>query len=152
MGAILRFFGRRHGGKRADWADWATYTYLILGTLLMFGPVAWLVTSSFKDKTELTRFPPRLLPYSQETVIVEGYDTPLPLFDVTMEDGSVLRLARVRRVGIEGQYVDPANPEGELLRSNINQATPVEGVLFTLENYIQGAARFDFWRYFANSV
>jgi alpha-1,4-digalacturonate transport system permease protein len=111
----------------------------------------WLVTSSFKDQTELLRFPPRLLPYRQETIPVEGYDDPLPLFKVTMEDGTVRELARIRRVGIEGQHVDPANPD-EVIRANINQTEPVESVLFTFENYSNGAERFNFWRYFANSV
>lgn len=151
MGAIARFFGRTRGHGAPDWADWATYIYLILGTALMFGPVLWLVTSSFKDRAELLRFPPRLLPYRQETVNVEGYDDPLPLFEVTLEDGTVRQLARVRRVGIEGQHVDPSNPD-EIIRVNINQTSPVERVEFSLDNYIQGAARFDFWRYFLNSV
>jgi alpha-1,4-digalacturonate transport system permease protein len=151
MKAITSFFTRQRGHNGADWADIATYAYLLLGTLLMFGPVVWLVTSSFKDQTELLRFPPRLLPYRQETIPVEGYDDPLPLFKVTLEDGTVRELARIRRVGIEGQHVDPANPD-EVIRANINQTEPVESVLFTFDNYINGAQRFNFWQYFANSV
>lgn len=152
MSAVARFFGRQRGLNGPDWADYATYIYLILGTLLMFGPVAWLVTSSFKNQTELVRFPPRLLPYSQETVTLEGYKDPLPLFEVTLEDGSVQTLARVRRVGIEAQYVDPANPDGEVIRANINAGSPVESVVFTLNNYINGTQRFNFVQYFVNTV
>src|SRR5690606_37465833 len=138
MRAITSFFTRQRGHSGPDWADIATYAYLLLGTLLMFGPVVWLVTSSFKDQAELSRFPPRLLPYRQETVPVEGYDNPLPLFKVTLEDGTVRELARIRRVGIEGQHVDPENPE-DVIRANINQTEPVESVLFTFENYTNGA-------------
>ena len=46
----------------------------------MFGPVVWLVLSSFKSSAEVVKFPPRLLPYRQETVEIEGYDEPLPLY------------------------------------------------------------------------
>lgn len=151
MAAVGRFFGRTHGKRRLDWADYATYAYLILGTILMFGPVMWLVTSSFKEQADLLRFPPRLLPYQHETVVVPGYDDPLPLYTVQLEDGTTRELARVRRVGIEGQHVDPADPE-EIIRVNINQTTPVERVVFTFDNYIRGIERFDFLRYFINTV
>lgn len=152
MAAIARFLGRQRGLGGPDWADYATYLYLFIGTVLMFGPVLWLISSSFKDQNDLLRFPPRLLPYHQETVVVEGYDDPLPLYEVTLEDGSVRQLARIRRVGIEGQHIDPANPAAEVIRVNINQTKPVESVLFTLDNYINGAQRFNFVAYFINTV
>lgn len=145
------FIFRTHGKRRLDLVDILTYTYLLLGTIIMFGPVVWLVMSSFKTQAELVRFPPRFLPYRQEELILNGYDDPLLLFDVTMEDGTVLRLAQVRRVGIEAQMIDPANPD-EIIRVNINQRQPVEAVYFGLENYTNGVARFNFWTYFRNSV
>ncbi|MBE0691274.1 MAG: carbohydrate ABC transporter permease [Anaerolineae bacterium] len=117
----------------------------------MFGPVVWILMSSFKSPAEVTKFPPRFLPYQQETAVVEGYDNPLPLFDVTLEDGSITRLAQVRRVGLEAQMIDPANPE-EIIRVNINARQPVEVVKFSLDNYVEGMESFNFWRYFLNSV
>ena len=116
-GGISGFFSMTRGHKQLDVADILTYLYLLLGTLLMFGPVIWIVFSSFKTEREIFNFPPRLLPYQQEVMDVEGYDEPLPLFEVTMEDGSIQTLARVRRVGLEAQMVDPANPE-EIIRAN----------------------------------
>jgi alpha-1,4-digalacturonate transport system permease protein len=145
------FISRTHGKKRLDIADVLTYLYLLLGTILMFGPVIWLVMSSFKTQAELLRFPPRFLPYRQETLVLEGYDEPLQLFTVTMEDGTVRTLAQVRRVGIEAQLIDPANPE-EIIRVNINQRQPVEDIYFSLDNYERGIESFDFWLYFRNSV
>ncbi len=65
------------------------------------------------------KFPPRLLPYKQETAVVEGYDEPLPLYDVTLEDGQTARLAQVRRIGLEAQLVDPVNP-GEIIKVPID--------------------------------
>lgn len=145
------FIFRTHGKRRLDLVDILTYLYLLLGTIIMFGPVIWLVMSSFKTQTELVRFPPRFLPYRQEEIIVTGYDDPLLLFNVTFEDGTVRQLAQVRRVGIEAQMIDPAHPE-EIIRVNINQREPVESVYFGLENYTTGIDRFNFWVYFRNSV
>jgi alpha-1,4-digalacturonate transport system permease protein len=152
MQMISDFILRTHGKRYLDLSDYLSYLYLLLGTILMFGPVIWLVLSSFKPQAELLRFPPRLLPYRQETVTVPGYDEPLQLFEVTMEDGSVRQLAQVRRVGIEAQMIDPENPEGEIVRININERTPVESVYFGLENYTRGVESFNFWVYFRNSV
>jgi alpha-1,4-digalacturonate transport system permease protein len=82
---------------------------------------------------------------------VEGYDEPLPLFHVTMEDGSVRQLAQVRRVGIEAQMVDPAAPDN-IIPVNINNREPVESIRFGFENYVQGVQSFNFMTYLRNSV
>lgn len=151
MRMVLDYLTQTRGRKRLTFSDWLTYLYLLLGTLMMFGPVVWLVASSFKPQSDLYSFPPTFLPYRQETVIVPGYDAPLDLYDVKMDDGTVLRLAQVRRVGIEAQMIDPANPD-EIVRVNINQRTPVESVYFGFENYVVGVTRFNFWVYLRNSV
>jgi alpha-1,4-digalacturonate transport system permease protein len=151
MATILNFLTNTRGKRRLDMTDWLTYAYLTLGTILMFGPVLWLVLSSFKTPTELIRFPPRLLPYQQETAVVAGFDNPLPLFDVTLPDGTVRRLAQARRVGIEAQMIDPQDP-GEVVRVNINDRTPVEIIRFDLSNYVEGVQRFNFVLYLTNSV
>jgi len=147
----MNFLTRTKGRNRLHLTDILTYLYLGLGTVLMFGPVIWLVFSSFKTPGEISRFPPRLLPYRQETVVMEGYDEPLDLYEITMEDGSVRQLAQVRRVGLEVQMIDPNNPE-EIIRVSITDRTPVESIEFSLDNYTVGVERFDFWRYFINSV
>ena len=107
--------------------------------------------SSFKTQAALIEFPPQFFPFQQDTVLVEGFDKPLPLYDVTMEDGSVLRLAQVRRVGIEAQLVDPAQPE-EIIKVNIRQREPVRSIRMALENYIDPLGRFNFLTYLRNSV
>jgi alpha-1,4-digalacturonate transport system permease protein len=65
------------------------YVYLTLGTILMFGPVVWGAVSSFKTPAELEKYPPSFLPYANETIEVEGYDRPLSMYTVTLDDGSV---------------------------------------------------------------
>jgi alpha-1,4-digalacturonate transport system permease protein len=151
MGTVLNFLGRTQGSKRFSGVDLLTYVYLTIGTLIMFGPVLWLVLSSFKSQAQLIRFPPTLLPYQQEMVTIPGYEQPLELYNVTMEDGSVRQLAQVRRVGIEAQMIDPAQPE-EIISVNINQRQPVESLYFNLDNYTRGVTTFEFGTYLRNSV
>ena len=129
-----------------------TYFYLLLGVILMFGPVLWLVMSSFKSSGDIQRFPPRFLPYYQEMVLIEGYDKPLPLYAVTGEDGATRELAQRRRVGLEAQMIDPADPDGEVIKVKLGDREPIESVRFSFDNYARGIESFDFWRYLANSV
>lgn len=151
MSTVSGYLTKKRGGKKVDFTDVISYVYLFLGVILMFGPILWLVLSSFKTSGEIAKFPPRLLPYRQETVAVEGYDEPLPLYQIAFEDGSVRTLAQVRRVGLEAQLVDPANP-GELIKVNINQRQPVESVYFGFDNYIEGIESFNFGQYLWNSI
>jgi len=151
MGTVKAFLSRRAGKKKASVTDVLSYAYLFMGVLVMFGPILWLVLSSFKTAGEIVKFPPRLLPYRQETAVVEGYEEPLPLYDVTMEDGSVQTLAQVRRIGLEAQLVDPVNP-GEIIKANIDDREPVEKIYFGLDNYVEGIESFNFGQYLWNSV
>jgi alpha-1,4-digalacturonate transport system permease protein len=151
MSTILGFLTRTRGRGRLHLTDMLTYLYLTFGVILMFGPVLWLVLSSFKTSAEVVKFPPRIWPYRQETVQVEGYDEPLPLYEVTREDGSTAQMAQVRRVGLEAQLVDPAKPD-EIVKVHINDRRPVEHIVFSLDNYIEGIESFDFAVYFRNSV
>jgi alpha-1,4-digalacturonate transport system permease protein len=145
------FLSQTSGRQHLTITDVLSYLYLTLGTLLMFVPVLWLVLSSFKTQAGLVEYPPQLLPYQQVQVLVEGYDEPLPLFRVFMEDGSVQELAQVRRVGIEAQMVDPINP-GDIIRVNIDQREPIREIKFAWTNYTEPLQRFNFWGYFRNSV
>lgn len=149
---IVGFLLRRQGRKRPTTTDFITYLYLAAGTLVMFGPVIWLVMSSFKPIEGLYDFPPTFLPLRRETAVVQGYDKPLELYDVTAEDGSVRRLAQVSRIGLEARMIDPANPEAGLIKVNINARTPVKSVYFSLNNYADAVQRYPFWVYLRNTV
>lgn len=152
MTTVTDFLFRTRGrGGRLDFSDVFTYLYLGLGTVIMFGPVLWLILSSFKTQAALVEFPPQFLPYSQQTVAVEGYDDPLPLFNVTLEDGSEQTLAQVRRVGIEAQMVDPVAPE-EIIKVNIDQREEIRAVQLAWQNYTEPLERFNFLTYLKNSV
>ena len=69
---MLEFLTRTRGRRSLDWTDWVTYAYLALGLFLMFGPVLWLVFSSFKTEDALTEFPPSLLPTGPRMVSGEA--------------------------------------------------------------------------------
>jgi alpha-1,4-digalacturonate transport system permease protein len=151
MSSIWEFLTRTRGKNKLHVTDMITYLYMGLSVIILFGPVLWLLLSSFKTSAEVVKFPPRLLPYRQETMEVEGYEEPLPLYNVTLEDGSVVQLAQVRRIGLEGQMVDPSNPE-EIIKVHIDDREPVEKVVFSLDNFREGVESFNFARYLRNSV
>jgi alpha-1,4-digalacturonate transport system permease protein len=151
MSNILSFLTRTRGKNKLHITDILTYVYLFLGTFIMFGPVVWLIFSSFKTQAEIVKFPPRFLPFRQETILVDGYEEPLPLYEVTLEDGSTAQLAQVRRIGLEAQLIDPANPS-EIIKAHIEDRQPVEQVVFSLDNYVEGIESFNFARYLRNSV
>jgi len=141
----------RRSARRWHWTDIAAYAYLLLGVVLMFGPVLWLVLSSFKTQAGLLEFPPSLLPMAQKEVRVEGFPQPLQLFRVTMEDGSSRELAQVRRVGIQAQMVDPLNPSQQV-RVPIDRRVPVRELSLATRNYSEPLERFAFTRFLGNSV
>lgn len=150
MSRFLFLRARRHAG-RWHWTDVAAYAYLALGVVLMFGPVAWVVLSSFKTQASLLEFPPSLLPVSQQEAAVQGFVQPLPLFSATMDDGSHRVLAQARRIGLIAHMVDPRDPKQQM-RVPVNKLTPVRRVALATDNYTEPLQRFAFARYLSNSV
>src|SRR3954470_13127439 len=108
--SINQLLTARRSAQGWHWTDIAAYAYLVFGVALMFGPVLWLVLSSFKTQASLLEFPPSLLPLLQKEVSLPGFPQPMPLFAVTLEDGTTRELGQVRRIGIQAQMIDPANP------------------------------------------
>jgi alpha-1,4-digalacturonate transport system permease protein len=151
MARLARFFTATHGRGRPDWTDWLSYALLLAGLVLMFGPVLWLVLSSFKGAAALNEFPPRLLPYGPASIAVPGQPEPLPLFRVKLPNGSTRELAELRRMGIQATMVDPRNPD-EQIKVNIREREPVRTFQFAVENYTGIFGKFDFARALWNSV
>ncbi len=146
---LTRTRGNGNGGLH--WTDWLSYTYLVLGVLLMFLPVIWLGFSSFKTEADLLRFPPRLMPMAQETIQIDGYDDPLPLFKVIEGELAGETVAQIRRIGIEAQVIRPENPD-ERIKINIKNREPIEKFRLATENYTELFQKFNFTRYLWNSV
>ena len=151
MARLVAFFTRRSGKQGFDLADWLTYGYLMFGVVIMFGPVLWLLTSSFKTEAELNTFPPQLLPYAQETAQVEGYDEPLPLFRITAGEHSGRVVAQRSRIGLDSRVVDLEQPT-KRFSIGVNEREPIKQLAFAVENYTELFQKFNFPRYLWNSV
>ena len=147
----LNFLLRTRDRRQLHWTDTVSYLYLVVGLFMMFAPVVWLVMSSFKTEAAIAQFPPSFLPYSQKSVSVPGHDKPLPLFTVTMEDGSKREMVQINRIGIKANMVDPAQPE-ERISVNINQRQPVNELKWAWNNYTDLFGKFSFGTYLWNSV
>jgi alpha-1,4-digalacturonate transport system permease protein len=63
--------------RRVDLPTVLAYVCLVLGAAIMFGPVLWVVLSSFKGLNEIYRFPPTFLP---EQWILTNYTEALQRF------------------------------------------------------------------------
>ena len=148
---MAHFLTRTRGRTRLHWTDWCAYAYLVAGLFTLFGPVLWLVLSSFKTESALSQFPPTFLPYSQKTAVVAGHPEPLPLFTVPDAQGQIRTLAQVRRIGLVATMVDPQQPETEL-RVPLKDRTPVQELRFASRNYTDLFDKFAFGRYLWNSV
>jgi alpha-1,4-digalacturonate transport system permease protein len=139
------------GSGQLHWTDCVSYLYLALGVVIMFGPVLWLVLSSFKTEAALIEFPPRLLPYEQAQISVEGHPKPLPLFQITAGEMKGRSLAEVRRIGLQAQMIDPARP-AEIIRVATQDRVPTRELRFAWRNYTELIGRFSFATYLWNSV
>jgi alpha-1,4-digalacturonate transport system permease protein len=148
---VRRMLTATRGRGRLDWTDWLSYGYLLLGLVLMFGPVMWLVLSSFKSAAALNEFPPSLLPYGQAAVTVPGHDEPQPLYRAKLPNGSTRELVELRRIGIEATMADPKQPDEEF-KINIRDREKVREFRLALENYTEIFGKFDFARFLWNSV
>jgi ABC-type sugar transport system permease subunit len=151
MPSIRTLLTATHGRGRLDWTDWVTYGYLCLGLLLMFGPVLWLVMSSFKTAAALNEFPPRFLPYGQKSVTLAGRTDAAPVYRVRLPDGTTREMAELRRIGIQATMVNPAHPEEEI-KVNIRDRESVREFRLATENYTEIFGKFDFSRFLWNSV
>jgi hypothetical protein len=76
----------------------------------MFGPVLWLVLSSFKTQSALLEFPPSFLPFAQVEVTVPGQ--PPEAAAVPRHPARRLgpRTGAGAAIGLIAQMVDPADP------------------------------------------
>jgi len=149
---VWAFLTRFQGGNRMTLTDVLTYSYLIIGTFVMFLPVVWLVMSSFKTPSQLIESPPTFLPYRSETITLEGYPRPLPLYEVTLEDGTVKTMAQVAGSPAIMRVIDPQNPDAEAVMVKTADARAIRYPFFSFDNYTGAIERFQFTTYLTNSV
>tara|TARA_B110000116_G_scaffold202821_1_gene177864 strand:+ start:1 stop:951 length:951 start_codon:yes stop_codon:yes gene_type:complete len=117
----------------------------------MFGPIIWLGLSSVKTLAGIQEYPPTILPLSQIQVEVDGYEKPLSLYNVTLEDGSVAQLAEIKRVGITSKMVDPKDTEKKY-KIPIDKREKIREFSVQWDNYLDPLRKYNFLLYFKNSI
>ena len=70
---LAAMLSARRGRGKADWTDWVSYGYLLLGLVLMFGPVLWLALSSFKSAAALNELSGGNVRFNPSCVPTEGF-------------------------------------------------------------------------------
>ena len=137
--------------EKYHWTDFFSYFYLFLGVFLMFGPIIWLGLSSVKTLAGIQEYPPTILPLSQIQVEVDGYEKPLSLYNVTLEDGSTTELAEIKRVGITSKMVDPKDTE-KTYKIPIDKREKIREFSVQWDNYLDPLRKYNFLLYFKNSI
>ena len=137
--------------EKYHWTDYFSYFYLFLGVFLMFGPIIWLGLSSVKTLAGIQEYPPTILPLSQIQVEVDGYEKPLSLYNVTLEDGSTKELAEIKRVGITSKMVDPKDTEKKY-KIPIDKREKIREFSVQWDNYLDPLRKYNFLLYFKNSI
>ena len=137
--------------EKYHWTDYFSYFYLFLGVFLMFGPIIWLGLSSVKTLAGIQEYPPTILPLSQIQVEVDGYEKPLSLYNVTLEDGSTIELAEIKRVGITSKMVDPKDTE-KTYKIPIDKREKIREFSVQWNNYLDPLRNYNFLLYFKNSI
>ena len=137
--------------EKYHWTDYFSYFYLFLGVFLMFGPIIWLGLSSVKTLAGIQEYPPTILPLSQIQVEVDGYEKPLSLYNVTLEDGSNTELAEIKRVGITSKMVDPKDTE-KTYKIPIDKREKIREFSVQWDNYLDPLRKYNFLLYFKNSI
>ena len=150
--SVAGFLTRRKGKNGLELTDYLAYAWLAIGVVMMFGPALWLGASSFKTRAALKEFPPTFLPIGQKEVQVAGQDRPLPAYTVKLPDGTARELLLLRRIGLQGQFVDPANPSGDIVRAPVGDAQAVRVFQPAFDNFVEPMRRFRFDRFLTNSV
>jgi ABC-type glycerol-3-phosphate transport system permease component len=101
------------------------YVALFVSAMAMLFPFLVMLFTSFKVVQDTFRYPPTLLPREQELVTLEGYDEPLPVFQVEV-DGQNRAYALIEENVPAGRFVDPNDPvaEGGELVLPLEQVSP----------------------------
>lgn len=93
----------------------AVYIILTFFAFVMLFPFLVMLFTSFKYVEDTYRFPPRLLPHKPVTMEITGYDDPLPLYyvDINNQQHEYVLIERTVRVAY---YATPDNPNVTYLR------------------------------------
>lgn len=105
----------------------AVYAVLTFFAFFMLFPFLYMLSTSFKVPADTFRYPPRMLPRDQVTVSVNGYDEPLPLYQVVY-GGMQREFALVQSNIKVGTYAPAENPSATVER-RLTEVKPTGGAM-----------------------
>ena len=114
--------------RLAQWlGNGLIYAVLTFFAIVMVFPFLVMLSTSLKEPADSYSYPPRLLPREIQTVTVDGYDEPLPLYTVPTDAGPrQLALAGTgTRIGV---FILPDDPATTYERS-LRDVDPAGGAL-----------------------
>ncbi len=101
------------------------YFVLTFFALVMIFPFAYMLATSFKIPADTFRYPPRMLPRNPETIVVDGYDEPLPLYFVDVD--SVQKEYALAQSNIKIGTYAPANNLSSTVERYLTEVKPTGG-------------------------
>ncbi|MBN1580115.1 MAG: carbohydrate ABC transporter permease [Anaerolineae bacterium] len=123
--------------------------------LLFLTPAVWMFFTAFKSDKDVFRFPPTLLPYDTQTVVIDGESW--PLYNVPV-NGEIRQLAQVKVDEGQATFVNPDDPS-EVIEMRARYAEPVLAIKFQWHNFVDAmnrsarpGIRVNFWTYLKNSL
>ncbi len=101
------------------------YILLTFFAFVMLFPFLVMLFTSLKDAGDTYRFPPKLLPREPITLSVEGFEEPLPVYEVEY-NGSQEEFVLIQKTVKVGEYAAPDNLD-ELYVRELELVTPTGG-------------------------
>jgi len=123
---------------------------LAAGAGIIMIPFLYLLSTSLKDRDQMRKSPPPLIPIAAETANING--TEEPLYEVNI-NGETIQMALIKnRPEGKGLFVDPANPNAEPIELVIAEQTPLEHVEVHFENYPEALRQMKFGKLLLNTL
>lgn len=100
-----------------------TVAYVLLagfGFLIVF-PFLYMMTTSLKNSTDVFRYPPRLLPLSQDTTTYEGEDAPVFVFNIDGQQRELVDTGQRVRFGFftREANIDVTSPRDSIITAEV---------------------------------
>jgi ABC-type glycerol-3-phosphate transport system permease component len=105
----------------------AVYAVLTFFAFFMLFPFLYMLSTSFKVPADTFRYPPRMLPRDQVTVSVNGYDEPLPLYQVVY--GGMQREFALAQSNIKVGVYAPAEDPSTTVERRLTEVKPTGGAM-----------------------
>jgi len=125
-----------------------TTLILAVGAVVILIPLVFMFSTSLKDRNQLRRTPPPLLPFEYTMVEVNGKEE--PLYEVTVE-GESRQMALIKNLpGGKGLFVDPTDSE-QTFELVIADQNPMQQLEMHWENYPEALTSVPFDKYMINT-